>query len=116
MGFSAKKAAGVGWSQFKREAVCVLKTVELEGSVTQALWNPDGFIMSPRYQTLSYRIWCLPCWALVFLWYDLSLLCRHSLLLEWECLLCAIVYWNCVTCLFYGQLKGGLESQVRTGF
>jgi hypothetical protein len=49
------------------------------------------FHIVSQVQTWSYRIQCLPCWILVFLWSNTSLLLSYSSLLEWKCLFCITV-------------------------
>lgn len=62
------------------------------------LWKRDGSIMSPRCQTQSCRIWCLPYAVLVLLWSDLSFLCLHFSLFTQECVFYANVYRKYAVC------------------
>lgn len=75
---------------------------------SQALWRAKESVRSPRYLIWCFRIICHVGFCFSFgpffflIWF-------YSSFLQWECLLCAIVYWKYVTCLcmqFSPQLRG----------
>jgi hypothetical protein len=52
--------------------------------------------ISPRW---SYGIQCFPFRVFILFWPSFSILCPNCSILELKCLLYAIVYWKCITCI-----------------
>lgn len=75
----------------QRERFSMPLMSELERQATVAFWSTDGPVTSPRCLTWSCRIWTCPCWILIFLWFNHSLVCLASFLLRWGHV---FVYWN----------------------
>lgn len=90
---SAKERANL----CKREVIIVFLN-RRRYQASQTLWRAEESIGTPRCLIWCFRIFFLPWWVLFFLWSIFSW-CFYCSLLQWECLLFAIVYWKYVSCL-----------------
>lgn len=82
-------------------------------AATRALWSSGNPIPSPWPSPPCFKMWCSPRWVSVLLWSNCFMLCSHSFVLGWDCLVCATVYSKYVTCLWFYrgvQLRGCFES------
>lgn len=90
------------------------------GGTVTALWNLHFTTVWPRYQIWSYRNQCLPCWILVLLWSDSSLLewgtftlCYCTWRLYNYSAFFLFLQWFMTQCLPWIQKKTGLDKMLK---